>query len=382
MAKMLETALRPREIVERFMEQEINRLRGDKRRRLPTITELASHLKVSPATVRAVYGDLASEGRIVSTPGKGTFVAGDPRSGGGMGSVMLLINASTTTATASDVPPGSWGTGITLGAVEEASNRHFLLTALPMDKGGANGLIRACKDALEMASGLILFPSHTETSLLSEAASRRNLPVVHINPPAANATANFVCNDAFPWCMRIAEIWRATGRKRLLVAMNSAPTPEVSVSYTIMLNGLYCGWKSYENDSRFDVVVIGNGEGDKLQAWLDHCGDNPPDAVFASNPYVADQILRWCVKRGVNVPEACSLVVDSDDQELRIGDRLLTTMGQRIVEIGRESVRIMAQLLDTRAEALPGVFLPPVTIRGDTTTAEENALLDSAPQGR
>ena len=64
---------------------------------------------------------------------------------------------------------------------------------------------------------LILLPIWgVRSDEVSEFYESRGKPVVHINPPSAYATENFVSADFFEAGNRLGEAWRKTGRKDIV----------------------------------------------------------------------------------------------------------------------------------------------------------------------
>lgn len=226
MSASLQPAPRPREIVRAHLERELGGMASaDGPRRLPTISQLAEHLGVGATTVRAVYNELAEQGLLVSTPGRGTFLVGRDGRAAAMGpdDRVILINRSECEGLRLQ-PNDTWGLGIHRGVVHGASERNWLLTTLPDAPVAGNGIAAVHRRALQMASGCVLFPStDASASQLAESAVGRGVRVVRINPHAMTATANFVSSDFYDWGFRLGRVWRKAGRKRLLVAFNISP---------------------------------------------------------------------------------------------------------------------------------------------------------------
>lgn len=90
-------------------------------------------------------------------------------------------------------------------------------------------------------------------------------------------------------------------------------------------------------------------------------------AVFAANDQMALGLLRAFREAGVRVPGDVSLVGFDDLPEAAYFPPPLTTVAQDFSEVGRRSIEVLLELVDTGAVADPNVVIPAKLVIRDST---------------
>lgn len=92
-----------------------------------------------------------------------------------------------------------------------------------------------------------------------------------------------------------------------------------------------------------------------------------PTAIFAASDHVALGVLEQLRRRGVRVPEDCSVVGFDDLPDARVTSPPLTTVHNPFFELGRELGRMAIEKANSPCAALPEVVLPTeLVLRGTT----------------
>ena len=93
-------------------------------------------------------------------------------------------------------------------------------------------------------------------------------------------------------------------------------------------------------------------------------------AVFVANDQMALGLLRALHEGGIRVPQDVSIVGFDDIPESEFLTPPLTTVRQDFAEVGRKSIALLLDLMDTgpRAEA-ERIVVPPVLVTRSSTTS-------------
>src|SRR5690606_14634793 len=122
---------------------------------------------------------------------------------------------------------------------------------------------------LETLEGVILLSLRPLPLPLRDGRGRL-VPHVTLNPPGELVTANFVSPDYFESSYRLGEIWRQTGRRRVLMVthVNLEESPSTRLRYSGLLCGLGDAIGNPAQVRLFNVRSTGESIADRLTGFL------------------------------------------------------------------------------------------------------------------
>ena len=380
--------LRPHERVEEYLHAEFERPDVKEGSRLPAMKDLAERLRVSIATVQGVYRKLAQGGRIRTEVGNGSFLIA-PRLRKEKNQLTLALGIRIPT----DLPVESWYYRIYGGMLKATlrSVKPIMLRTLSQTATLGGPASKELLEEFSSSDGLILFPPgpHDSIRLAYEQAGK---PVVDLNPPSENATANFVSPDYFSASRTLGLAWKETGRKRIVMI---GPALVRSVSARLRNLGMLAALgadlgtkRSYRFVEVADVVERdGHAAMSSLltdpPAWRRAGKDAIPDAVFCTGDLLALGALQAIREAGLRAPEDVRVVGGTNADISDTFCPQLTRTKQPLEKMGEELIAMLRQRiqLSPRGESsLPGKFLPLPYTGGATTRPEENVLLHISNQ--
>jgi LacI family transcriptional regulator len=94
---------------------------------------------------------------------------------------------------------------------------------------------------------------------------------------------------------------------------------------------------------------------------------DPPTAIFAANDFIASRVIRAAEQLGHSVPQTLSVVGYDNNPISDIVHRLLTTIHQPTVEIGRRATELLIRQIDGEIVEVRTELLAPELIVRDTT---------------
>ncbi len=364
-------SLRPSEKVQRFFDSRLVEAHGGTGTRLPTIKEIARHLDVGVSTVQAVFARLAGEGKVVTIPGKGTFLAEE------LASAPLASSSFTVIIREHQLSgkESTWGKEICSSILREATNSPLgKMTLQPFFPEGPNCPARLEEEA-QRSVGAILFPDPLGPSLH---ATFRELgkPVIHITPSHPRATESFVGPDFYDTCRRIGACWRQTGRRHVALLLHMPLS--VSATCTLSLAGLQAGFQGEDGlpAGQISYQSIDNDH-PNVPGAMEALYRTPPypDAIYSTGDFIAAAAVEWLLERGFSVPAEVSVIGGTGLHPVHGATLACTVFQQPFEGIGREAVRMLIDSLPAHRAPLPGQYLPATVRIGMTTTPEENRLL-------
>ena len=363
--------MRPAERALAYLESEIGRGGLAEGARLPTVREVAARVCVSLATVQSVFRRLAREGRVRARVGDGTFLAGGSASSGVF---RLALNLPMPRPQA----PSMWGGRIIESVLHAAGNAPRRMMILPLNVTSLvlGEVKRQLLREIAEVDGLLLIPPLVDAQVVA-AYEEAGKPVLHVNPPAVNATANFVSTDYYDAARRLGRAWRETGRRR--VAFVGVESVDATVSSSLYAAGLMAGFSPSEKEGRRMEVLCGasgtEADGYQIARGVVKSGSSPFDAFLCYGDLLAAGVLRALAERGVKVP-AESSVVGGTGLPTAPGAQLhFTRVRQPFADLGREAVRMMCDRAARGAARLPGRFLATGFALGSSTRPSENQRL-------
>lgn len=356
---------RPSERALAYLREQIARARLPDGARLPTVRDLARRLDVSPSAVQVAFRQLREEGVIRTRMGSGAYAVG------------RATTAALRVALNLPLPSGDvrrqWGTQILAAILQAASRAPRRLDFRPLSAPAAGAASPAdfLMKEIRGVDALILLP-RSDCLPVAEAYERAGKVVVHVNPPSASATVNFVSTDFHGASLRAGRALRESGRRRLAMLIGASLAS--SVSEGLRVAGFFAGADSEgaEGDLPRLIRARGVGEEDGLAAVREHLAQPgpPPEAILCSGDFLAQGAIRALTEWGLRIPAQVS-VIGGDG----LTTSALTCIHQPMAAIGRAVIEMLCQRADRSGTPAPGRFLPTSFSLGRTTRAVENARL-------
>lgn len=341
--------------------------------RLPTVRQLSSQLHVSVPTVHKVFRELTREGRIRSEVGRGTFLV-SPRS-----KEMRRITVALGIRTPEGQPSDQWFSRIYAGILKAATRSERPMALSPLPHGAwkdGDSLRRTLLGEMPEVTGLISFPFKPFVPEVIASYERAGKPVVHLNPPAETATANFVSPDYYGASLQLGRAWRETGRRRVLLLIGG-PLAD-TVSGRLRLSGLVNGLGDAVAIRIADGVSSDLRGGAAAARHFLGIGGWIPDAVYCDGDFMALGTVQALREKGLSVPGDVSVVGGSGMEFRDPTCPSLTTTGQPHEQLGEDLVRMLCELLRVQRHGIAtvaGQVLPTPFLGGGSTRPEENKIL-------
>jgi len=355
---------RPSEIVRAYLKNEFTKPDVLSGTRLPSIKVLSRHLKVSPSTVQTVLSEWTEEGKVRSVHGSGIYFVKSERAGEESRVVTINIDPGQI------VPTNAWAGLIAMGVLNELSHGKYR-TLLRSAKPGTRPVEEECQES----HGAILFAHDKAGAEFQNAFESAGKPAVFINPPAVNATSNFVSTDYFRNARRLAEAWIATGRNHICLILHS--NPGKSLGALLTLTGFTAAVEAAAPERRIKFTYRQLPELDEVEAaqffdCLKKENNELPDALYFFSPISAETMVSELRARGVSVPEQISVAAGTSEERLSVHRLNLTVFAQSLDRLGAEGARMLFWRWDHANQPAPGRYVPCRFVAGATTRDEEN----------
>lgn len=371
------SVLRPSERVLRFLEDEVfGRQDGQSGNlRLPTIKEVSAHLDVSVSTVQAVFARLAKENRVITIPGKGTFLQEDSSQEAPVRphrqTITVIIHEGELTG-----PESTWGKEICAGILREASSDHsdkLRIQTFFSNIHGEND--EAVKSEIEHSSAAIVFPSEFSARVAHD-FHKSGKPVVHITPQTFTTTANFTGPDFFHTARNVAMVWKKTEKKHIALLLHHILSD--GSTCPLSLTGIQTGIqdKQGHTDIRLSHQSLDASDHPMVVRYLESLFKKKPfpDAIYTTGDSLAYQAIDWLLARGIRIPEDVSIIGGTGLHPSHNASLSCTVIQQPFEEIGRTAVRMTVSAIENNLPQ-PGRFIPASIRIGRTTSEQENLLL-------
>ncbi len=377
--------LRASERVMQYLLSEFDRPELKNGSRLPTNKELTRRLNVSLGTVQSVLQKLAQEGRIRARRGCGTYLVSQPKPE--PETLRIAIGSPIEEFQHRD----GWVDRIGGGMFRAALLSHPPISILGTQPStwGTDAFIEELLEMRTQVDGLILlqYSLLPKQQFVIDAFEEAGKPVVCVNPPVVNATANFVSSDYFGASYRLGETWRQSGRRKVVMLAPSQKAIGGSVSLQLRHAGLVAGLGNAmgrEISFRFEDNIGASTEEEGYAAMRGTIREKkaePPDAVYCFSDALALGAVSAFREAGIGVPEEVSIVGGSGIPVSKEAHCNLTRLGQPLGRLGEELIRMITRRIALKGESLPGLFLATPFIGGDTTSKQENELLGIIASG-
>lgn len=376
-ARLDDLKLRPSERVLQYLLTEFDRSEFQHDTRLPSNRELARRLEVSVPTVQSVLKKLSREGRIQTRHGSGTYLLSQPQKSE---TPLRVVIAALLRPDEKINDP--WLNTIISGFMPVALKSHpTTFVGIAPEKFGTDASVPALLEELPRADGIIIMPyallprDRDRVTAAYEAAGK---PVVHLNPPAVHATANFVATDYLTSAQTLGRVWRETGRQR--IALFAIPEPfEYASSTQLRLMGLAVGIGERLGNSISLEMLTPEHSGEEaayatMKNLLDQ-GGQAPDAILVALRNSLPGVLRALQERNLRVPEDVSIVSNEKLAHRYEGDGQVTLIHEPAVELSAKLMGMLMERIENNGRPIPGVYLPINFIGGGSTRDQENKLL-------
>jgi len=364
-----QAAKRSSERVVEYLRAEFERPHMKEGSRLPTIQQIATHLHVSVPTVHAVFKRLASEGRIRSRTGQGSFLVA-PHAHNKTYRVALSLDFP------KHAPLASFPSRLLGGMYRGAAESRLSVSFVPLIHfQSVEESLQELIDKRTAVDGLVLFPS-PGTDRIRELYEEEGTPVVDYNPPRELATVNFVSFDYFGESLRVGTAFGRTGRRRAALLLGNPIMG--TVSGRLRRLGLETGMGVGLGGDLQLRIAEGRNASEEQGAVLTQKlleARYVPDGVFCISDYLALGAVKALRAHGLRVPQDVSVVGGTGLDLSETDCPTLTRVRQPLEEAGEAVMKMLGRRMLRKAEPVPGRVLPTRFIGGATTLPAENEEL-------
>ncbi|HLS27747.1 MAG TPA: substrate-binding domain-containing protein, partial [Opitutales bacterium] len=105
-------------------------------------------------------------------------------------------------------------------------------------------------------------------------------------------------------------------------------------------------------------------------------GSFRPDCIYCAGDGLAMGALMAAQEAGISVPDDLSVIGGNGLGSNLSTDRELTSMCHPIDMLGNRLVSMLLSRVELNGGDVPGVYLPPIFNLGESTSADENAILE------
>ncbi len=309
---------------------------------LPNQIELAKQFKVSEITMRRALTELANEGWVLRTRGKGTYINNHATDGKN---------------TARDIRP------FTLKQIYLAFQMNTLIF---MDQRFQSDLISGIHDFCEQYgirfrlweidgdeklpidehTGIILMPQYhmsiQQLQTWKETTSR--LITVHVYFPHLHIP--YIISDNLTGGYSATQHLISLGHRRIGIILSGNSTLDLNQDFSFRLQGYRLALD--HNKLEFDESMVSVVQGDQELESMGKEGteqlfalENPPTAVFATSDLKAFGCIRALRDKGIRVPEDVSVVGYDDMKVSQYISPALTTIDQNSYQMGWRACEVL-----------------------------------------
>ncbi len=358
--------------------------------RLPSETELRRRLNISRSTIRQALSNAESEGLIERVPGKGTFVAPSPASGGNLrliGYITVdLISSDTQYQLLSGAESAAKARGYRIlfcNSKGDIDEENMLLEQLLKDKVG----------------GILIWPvlNDDPARRLFQVAAQSLVPLVLLDRDLPNLECEYVTSDSYSGACTAIQHLIDLGHRHIAFLSPSIlqllPVAERLRGYRKSLQeaGLkpwepwLVGTVDQEIGTRYALNAYNKAAGPEIEQITRYLKSSPrPTAIFAVNDSMALLALKAASLVGLDVPQELSIVGFDDMDIVAHVEVPLTTVAQDDFAQGSRA----AELLIERIEGYDGsprqeVLATQLKLRASTAPPASSqvagSLLQSGP---
>ncbi len=348
---------------------------------LPSARALMRRFNVARATVDAAMSELEHDGLVKRKQGKGTFIHMPKRKSFG------VVVANTYNPFYARIVHG-----IEIGIESGGNEGHTILTASLLGRPMSDHVARA-QEFVEMCirervAGMFYQPLHflrngerINRSILKLLADA-GIPVVLIDsdfmPPPRRSEYDLVGVDNEQIGYELGCHVIEAGARRIIYFSDPFPTP------TSLKRGIGVGLAVSEAGFSWgkENVVFGLAAKKETVRRV-VVGRNRPDAIIASDDYVAAHLVKTLGALGLRVPDDVLLAGINGDLVAEETNPPLTTVVQPCQAIGQAAARLMLdRIADPRLIPREVLLSTRLVVRASTVVGARKSTLEKAKKGK
>lgn len=184
---------------------------------------------------------------------------------------------------------------------------------------------------------------------------------------------NFASPDYMGNCIRVGEVWRRSGRRRIGFIGGDL---DLSISAKLRHMGLAGGLQIGKGNDVTLCMMEHSQHTEELGRssfkYFTERMKSPPDAVYCMNAGVARGLIQVARKAGLRIPEDMSVVSDTSFDPLVPSNPNLTRFNEPLHEVGRSLLEMVCERIGKNEGSVTGRFFPAPLVGGGTTLPEEN----------
>ncbi len=348
------------------LRQEIRSGKFDVAHKMPSERALMRRFAVARATIQAAIRDLLNDKLVVRRPGYGTYLA-------------TAASQRATRTLAVIFPDGYYPfyMRILRGIEQAAQGRGWRILSASLGAGDVRErAIRAAEFAeicvREQVSGVIFQPlqflkdGEKINRQILAVFKRNSIPVVLVDSdiltPPSRSEYDLVGIDNIRVGYELARHLIGRGAKRLVYISNPMPAPtslKRGQGVAIAVSEANLKW------SKESVFFADANDVRRARALFK--SRNRPDAIVASNDYVAKQLVSTLAAIGIRIPQDCWLTGVNGDPCATECVPPLTTAIQPCEEIGQAAVNLLLWRMENPAAPLQEVLLGATIVEREST---------------
>ena len=189
---------------------------------------------------------------------------------------------------------------------------------------------------------------------------RKDLPVVLFDRVSYTMDATRVVVDDFAGAKMAIDHLVEQGYKKIAHLAG----PEALTNSNDRLNGYLEGLDEHNLPIKDEWIHHCDLNGDDAAAHARQLleSDDPPDAIFAFNDYVAIDAMKVIKEKGIKIPEEIGVIGFANLPLSALIEPSLTTIEQPAQELGRKATELMLKQLDNRDEFEPETVTIPTKL--------------------
>ncbi|MFF2480329.1 LacI family DNA-binding transcriptional regulator [Paenibacillus sp. NPDC058071] len=352
--------------IRKYVNDQIGQQNWKEGDRLPSENELAAQFGVSRITVKNALDSLVKDGVIYRIQGKGTYVSmhgGEPTLYANGGN----LPASSSLPVVAYITPelNNSFTALLLSGIEEELARSGHKVIISKSDGDLEKEKRLIQEAMALGvRGILIFPADGE--MYNEEIiqlSMSHFPIVLIDRDFPGLSTHCVCSD------HAGGAYAAT-KHFIDLGHTSIGFLSASPRYTSSMEERLNGYEQALIDSGMPIFhhhrasIVSR---DDIAAFLEA---NPEiTAVFAENSGVGNGVLEAAKQLQWNVPERLSVAFFDDIEYHNLHVTQPTVVIQQDKAIGRESAKLLLQVMADPLQQKQKVLLPTELLQRQSSAA-------------
>ena len=316
----------------------------------PILSErlLSEKFNISRISVRKGLKELIDEGYLYTVPGKGTFVRG------------LNSKVKASREKTHNLAYIFWGGDRSLFTIpyfahmvagaermSQKNNYHLLISTFNPSEHLPNSLpsiIEQGKVDGALIEGTFIETYHQLSKILPVILIS-NFLYHNINDVEKIDDIDYVSANNEKACLRVMEYLNSLGHRNVGFVMGS---PYHS-SFRERLHGFYLGLKLYKMKTRSEWIISATETGSGAFKKILKC-EQRPTAIISCNDFYALDILDYCNKEGIKIPDEFSIIGFDDIESSAWSQPALTTVRVLTDEMGEKAaIRLIEKINDPKS---------------------------------